>query len=171
MKLNITVDMDWIGEGESVESRIIESIALEILKSQDSTINRAVHDEVDRLIREKIDQKMEALLTERLAKGVQPTNEWGEPKGEPRPFSAVIMDRMGEYLNEHVDSDGRKASSYNEKQYPSRLEKAIAAVSKECVDKTVYEMQTRIKKEFDESTKNKILNEVTQAVIKTLKAA
>jgi hypothetical protein len=168
MKINVTVDLDWLEDGESVNDQIIKYIALEVIKSQDSTINRRVQETVDMLIKDKINQQLECLVIERMTKGVQKTTEWGEPKGEVIPFSALVVDRMNAYLEERVDSDGRPQNSYNSRQCPTRLEQAIASISKSCVDKAVSEMRQKIQKEFDESTKSRILNEVTQAVIKTL---
>lgn len=97
-------------------------------------LRERVADIRDAVIREKV----EPLIEEALTKSVQPTDAFGEPKGQPVTLREVIVKTTTEYLRKPKDSYGSSKNPVQEfiraeveHAFKTELNKVVAAAKAE----------------------------------------
>lgn len=99
----ITIDLDRLAfggeEGTTLAQAIVAEAARRVLEN-DREIRQLVRDRVQRIADDEIRALFAPMLASAIENAVQPTNTWGEPKGEPTTLREAIVDRMRRYLTE-----------------------------------------------------------------------
>ena len=119
---------------------MFDAIARTAAHSLVEQIKRDLTETVAREVRSQINAQVGAVVQSVLDGNVQPTNEWGEPKGAPVALRDMIAKTGREYLGVKVNNEG-VATSYNANE--TRLEHIVG---KQVADVFSYQMQTEIKK-------------------------
>lgn len=110
--MEIVVSLTGLSNGE-LEDSIARSAAYQILQEAKQDIRESVRATVNA----EIAKQVEGLVAAALERTIQPTNAYGEIKGEPVTMQEFIIDTMVKYLKESVDKDGKDGySAYGPKK-------------------------------------------------------
>lgn len=176
----ITIESLGITE-EELQQRVVERIAglamtkiVEGYDYDDEQVFRydgasALSKDLDKLIKEKIDAKVNEIADAHVLPGVesmvenltlQETNRWGEKVGEPVTFIEYLIHRAENYMTEKVDYNGKsksEAGSYSwsgtqtrvshlvEKHLHYSIENAMKAAVKNANDVIVKGLNETVK--------------------------
>lgn len=153
---------------EQLTEMVIESVSNTVLHG--SEYQNGVRDKIAGraadAVTAKIEAEVNAIVEAHLEKAVQPTNEFGEPTGEPVTLRARIAKQVTAHLEEKVDREGRvKAADYHDKDRRTRAEWAIARAVEEIATKELREAVAKAGAEV----KAQITGKVTEATATTIK--
>ena len=114
-----------------------------IVRQSSHDIVERLHQSLDREVRlavhHAIEQQVGTIVSTALDGQLQPTNEWGEPKGAPVTLRDMIVGKAANYLGAKVDKEGRE-STYNADR--TRVEFVVA---KQVEAVFTYQMQKEVK--------------------------
>ena len=118
---------------DALTEMIIEHVASQMMHGGDYSdgIRKAVTAGVIERVAAKIDAEVERIVLETLTTTVQPTNQFGEPQGEPITLRSRIAAQVTRALETKVDDRGhaqgeREFSNYDTARHRTRVERAIA---------------------------------------------
>ncbi len=171
----ITIDLDWEGTlaayhgtDPATGETIVEPVTFEDLvieRAAQIVAARAVHDETTayKSIREKVREQIASLISEKvtatiedeLAKPRQPTNAYGEPKGEPTTLAEQVAAQVQTILKTPT-----RTSSYDQG-------KAVTPVERVVADLTGREVQKQVKAAVD-GAKDEIVARVAASAAQVL---
>lgn len=137
--------------------RMFDSIAQHAASNIVENIARDLKAEVTRSVKQQIDAQVGAIVSAALDTNIQPTNEWGEPKGKPLSLREMVGNSARNYLGVKVNKDGAE-STYNADT--TRLEFIVKKVVASEFD---YRMQTEVKKAV-EMARNEAVAKVSTVV-------
>lgn len=138
-------DADGEWRGSDVLDSIVEAAGRQLLAEIRGDIN---YDRVTarNTLQRKIDEHVESVLDEALHRALQPTNDYGVPRGEPKEMTEIILDQIEQFL--------RRASSSNydrDSLVGQHLKKQVEAVVKkqlnDTLNKAVAEVQAAVQAE------------------------
>lgn len=115
---------------------IVRATSNSVFQKSSGEITKAIHAQVSTTISEKVG----AMIDGALESGIQPRNEYGEPKGEPTTLKALIGRAGEKYLSEKVNKDG-VVGGYN--TVGTRLEYLIEKAIEKHID---YRLKQEIEK-------------------------
>jgi hypothetical protein len=121
-------------------SDMFDAIAREAASRIVKSCERDLVSAVGAAVKDQISAQVGAKVSEVLDTNIQPTNEWGESKGEPVSLREMVGKAARDYLGVKVDKEGRQ-NNYNADQ--TRLEFIVKQVVAKTFD---YQMQTEVKK-------------------------
>lgn len=135
---------------DDLESRIITEVESRLQAMVDAAVSQIASAELQGAMTAKIETL-----------DFQPTNQWGEPKSEPLLLRAYIEKRVGEYLSEDVDWEGRakreKRDAYNWKGEGPRIlvmiDKYIHSTLEREMKKWVDSFNTELSEGLSDSVK------------------
>ena len=136
-----------------------EIVAREIARQIIESRNYSDRSKMDLMVCERfaelLDQKIEAVATpiilEAMTRPMQPTDQWGNPVGEPTTLAGVISKRIGDWVSDNVDREGKpaKLNHYNSSDVRPRGEYLIRNIVnnelKVAVDKEVSKIVAGLK--------------------------
>jgi hypothetical protein len=183
MKLNITVDIDWIEEDgsidEEVKHQIISGVKNSISKQCLDKVDREASKSIDKAIQEAIEaatntikDKAVAFADDWLENEVTITDKWGEAK-DTLTITDLIKKTFDDLLEKKVDSNGRITSGQYDGQQTlisyltgSRVEevvnKKLSGFSKNIDD--------QITKAVNSGIRENVSNKFAEMVVATAKA-
>jgi hypothetical protein len=94
-------------DGRSMRDRIIDETVSEIREEVESGIVTQARADAQKALKEQIAKMLADIVKEVVATPVQPTNTYGEPKGEPITLRELILKEVNTYLQQGVDGRGR----------------------------------------------------------------
>lgn len=130
---------------EMVLSAVVARVSEQI---GERTKNQIV-EQVAKAAQSAVDAQVGEWVAAALARPVQQTTTWGEPKGDPVSIETIIADRAACFMKEKVNSRG-ETDSYNADQprymWAARIvaQDAIDKVLKPELDKVVKEMKSTV---------------------------
>ena len=148
IKAEVTIS---VPSQEIVAREIARQIIEARFYSDRSKIDALVRDRFDELLNQQIDAIANPIISAALTKPMQPTDQWGNPIGEPTTLAGVISKRVGDWVNDHVDREGKpsKLTHYNSGDVRSRGEYLIRNIInselKVAVDKEVSKIVSDLK--------------------------
>ena len=120
---------------------IVRTAAASIVKGIEADLKVAVAASVKSQIDEQVGAKVAAILDT----NIQPTNEWGEAKGEALSLREMVGRTARDYLGVKVNKEG-VASTYHADR--TRLEHIV---SKQVAETFNYTMQAEVKKAVEQA--------------------
>ena len=156
-KINVTIDLDWIGEDNSLD----EEIKGEIVSSVVNTLSEKVLDELSEEVEKQISDTIGTRLNEYMDKFFDTprdiTDRWGEVIKEGVTIKSQLKDALDNFMGEKVDSYGKPSSGYDGKtRFQWSVEKYYNDFSRTSVDKAAKAAADRIKQLADEQISKKI---------------
>lgn len=119
ISLNLNLNLVY----ESVTQQLVWSIKETVEKE----VIQIVRTEAVKAIREQV----QSIVVASMEAGVQATNEWGEPKGQPKPFKEVVKSELNTILN----SKSYNRSAKIEELVKAKVEEVFKNECKSEVDK------------------------------------
>lgn len=96
-------DGDYVPAPTSFRRQIIEETAILLRDAMADHVRKVVTDSV----REAIDAKVIEIVSEKLEEGIQRTNDYGSPVGEPQPLRDIIIAQANAALAKNVGGYGK----------------------------------------------------------------
>jgi hypothetical protein len=122
MKVEVNVIPDSLDEdGNPVFSSIEDGIAGEIRGNILARCNKIADGIVTQVVKDSIEPKIGAILTEFFQKPLQQTDMYGNKKGESTSLVELVLKDASEYLNQTVNEKGER-NCYSSEKKMSRLE-------------------------------------------------
>ncbi len=165
MKLNVTVDIDWINEDESLDEAVKSQIINSVVKKISDDVIRSVKYEAERKVQDRVNELVETTYEEFLNGKVTLTDRWGDVTKKDVSIKCLIKDQCDKWLLEKVDKDG-KTSSYNanytrvEYFVKNQIEKQTKEMSNQIVTKVNQEMKKFITDSLKDSIGEKLVKEI-----------
>ena len=126
-----------------VRDLVVERIRKSLTEKIEMCVERFVQEEVNRV----------------LTGTIQPTNSWGEPKGEPTTLRDMMTKLVKEHLDQRVDSSGRVTQCSGNNTYPRSeylVRNALQGDIDKAVDKEVKIVVADVRKQLAESATKKL---------------
>ena len=98
--VNVSLDMEAICIG--IRGEIVQATARELFASLKYDLQK----DTRAAVKHAIDRQLSAIVVEALAGKVRPTDEWGNPTGEPSTVRDLLREKAAKFLDEKVDSSG-----------------------------------------------------------------
>lgn len=159
MKLNVTVELDWLGEDESLDEAVKKQIINGVVKKISDDVIRSAKHEAEKQVQERVNALVDSTYEEFLNGKVTLTDRYGDPIEKDVSIKELIKKRCDNWLTEKVDKEGRPnrdswGSSQTRMQYfiDQQIEKQTKSMSEQIVKKVNDEM----KKFITDSLKNSI---------------
>ena len=182
MKLNITVDIDWIEEDGSID----EEVKHQIINGVKSSISKQCLDKVEKEASKKIDAAIDEAISKArssiesraiafaddwLENEVTITDKWGDPK-DSLNIKDLIKRTFDNTLEKKVDKDGNFCESYNAKMT------LIKYLTGQRVEEVVSEKMKGFNKDIDDQItkavnsgiRENVANKFAEMVVATAKA-
>lgn len=155
--ITVTIDVDtilgawrprgWDEDGDEVRGEQLADVVLEAVAER---LARKLEVDVRNNLEPVIRERIGALVDGLLARGVQPTDTWGTPKGEPTTIAELVQKEAADYLGQPA----KNSSGYRPDGNPTRLQHAV----KEAVDRA----WTRELSAAVAAGKKQVMDEVTK---------
>jgi hypothetical protein len=155
MKLNIEVEVDWIGEEGSIDDTIKKEITDRVVNTVCEKVEKEMQDKAASAISDKVDAMCNSLIDEFMKKKVTVTDKWGEAIIVDTTIEAILKQKFDEFWNATVDESGRSGRSGYGSQKP-RFEWAV--------DRHIEEHAKNFAKTLTNDTANKIKENMTKAL-------
>lgn len=150
--MEIKIDID--------NEEVSTAIAQRIKGDAYAHIRDMAKSQVEKVMQEIVNDKVGELVVEALQSGVQKTNTFGDPIGEPISLKQMLLNSTNKFLSEMVDSSGRSGHS----SYGTTKTK-FQWIIDNAVD---HEFRSQLKKHIDEA--RKAVNENMKAEAKKILA-
>lgn len=170
MKVNITVDLDWLGEDgnidELMQDEIIggvkKAISIQCLERVEKQASKAIESAIDEAVDAAtgmINSRVTSFVNEWLSNEVVVTNKYGE-EVRRGSIKEIIRNQFDEVLNATVNSDGQivKQGSYGAKTSVVRF------LTGEAVKEIVSDELLSYKEDIDSKIKTAINSGIKQNV-------
>ena len=173
-KFNVTVDLDWLDEEESIDdalrSEIMSKVAEKIVANTEKKISAETENfmkkyisEMETTVHERMNQIMEEFLT--TPKNI--TNQWGEVVKEGVTVKGMLTEACDKFLDQKVDDNGKPDNSYyGTKQ--TRLQYYVNQVvndsMKRKIDEAISVVMTKTKKELSDLIKARLGEKISEIV-------
>lgn len=182
MKLNITVDIDWIEEDgsidEEVKHQIISGVKNSISKQCLAKVEKEASKEIDKAIQSSIakvqssiESKAIEFADDWLENEVTVTNKWGEPK-ESLTITDLIKKTFDGLLEKQVDDSGKFCDGYSGKMKLINYltGKRVEGVVNEKMKGFSRSIDDQITKAVNAGIRENVANKFAEMVVATAKA-
>lgn len=161
-QFNITVNLDWLDEGENLDERLKDEILSGIASKIETNALKSLDNEVGQIVSEKM-AGLDALISEKLNSFMEDffntpktiTDKWGNVKEEGVTVTKKLADACDNFLLQPVNKDGKPYNGYNP-DFATRVDYIV--------HKTIdHNMEWAIKKAVEDVTKNlqqRVSNEI-----------
>ena len=112
--INITLDLEWIGEDGSLDETLKNEIANKVVamasKSSEKAIEKMVTEQIkglDKTVSSRLNEIMEDFFTKKVAI----TDQWGDVK-KTTSVTELLKSKCDSFMTEKVDRDGN-VTNYN----------------------------------------------------------
>lgn len=157
MKLNVTVDIDWLGEDESIDEAIKSQIIRGVVKTISDDVIRSVKNEATKQVEQRVSELVDSTYNEFLNGTVNLTDRWGEVTKKDVSIKSLIKAQCDKWLTEKVDENG-KTSTYNANYTRAEyfVKHQISRETKSMSEQLVRKVNDEMKKFITDSLKNSI---------------
>lgn len=169
MKLDIKVEIDWIGEDQTIDDAVKQSIIREITSRINSKVIDDIQETVKRQIEDQAESTVDKVYTEMLEqRNIVITDTWGNNKREYTSVKQMIEEKFDNYLHSYVDNNGKPTSksSYGSKETKIEwmIKNTIEKQSKDFVKKVVGEVTKTTSEYLNDQMKTVLGEEIAKSV-------
>ncbi len=169
MQVNITLDVPEFFTGDPEEA-LRQAVIKHVGKIVSDRIEEQVQDQVVAAAMEKATGKIDSVISELLAMPIQPTNEYGEPRGEAKTLRETVIAQATTWLNQPVNDRGEPCGSSSRSVHPdsTRLAWFARRVAGDAVEKELKDAIAAAVTEIRGSVKVRAKDLLADAVAKIL---
>ncbi|PLR93229.1 hypothetical protein [Bacillus sp. T33-2] len=165
MKLNVTVDIDWLEEDESIDEAIKRQIISGVVKRISDDVISSVKRDAENQVQERVSELVDATYNEFLSGTVTLTDRWGDVTKKDVSIKSLIKNQCDNWLTEKVNDRGEASSysaNYTRVEYfvKNQIEKQTKEMSNQIVTKVNQEMKKFITDSLKDSIGEKLLKEI-----------
>lgn len=142
-KVEVEIDLanylhDWADEGRpvTIEQLVIDQAARQVAAKAiaDADQYPTIKERANKLLAAMVEARVEAAVSTALTEARQPTNQWGQPKGDPVTLEETIDAKVAQLLQSSVaTSDRRGTTTYVERAISDEVRTTVAKVVKAAV--------------------------------------
>jgi hypothetical protein len=164
-KINITVDLEWLGEDGSLDDMLKEEIASKVVNMTSEKSAKSINDKINARIAE-ITKNLEGTIGAKLTEYMEEfftsprdiTDRWGDVKSRGS-IKDLLLKACDEFMSENVDSDGRVSaygSSKSRTQYMVNkicgdiFEKKVSAATESALKTATEKLDSIVKAQLGE---------------------
>ncbi|MBB6446504.1 hypothetical protein [Bacillus benzoevorans] len=167
MKLNVTVDIDWLNEDESLDEAIKKQIINSVVKKISDDVITSVKYEAEKKVQERVNELVDATYNEFLNGKVTLTDRWGDVTKKDVSIKNLIKDKCDKWLTEKVNDRGEPnrdswGNSQTRMQY--FIDKQISKQTKEMSNQIVTKVNQEMKKFITDSLKDSIGDKLVKEI-------
>jgi hypothetical protein len=107
MKITAEIDLNYIGEDESIDDAILSRIVEKITGSVSSKISDEIKNKVFASLQEKVAKTIDDLLSDFMNRPVVQTDKWGDKVSEFSSVSEMLKTNFDEFMTTPVDNNGK----------------------------------------------------------------
>lgn len=167
-KFNITVDLDWVDEDETIDEVIQEEIASQVISKISTNLDSKYEEKINSSLDEKllqidetINQKLNELMTDFFDTPRTITDEYGDVKEKDVTIKGKLKKACDNFLDEKVDENGNSTNgNYYGRKTMTRanfiVKKAITSDMEWQITNAVNEVIAKLKKEIGTIVNNKM---------------
>jgi hypothetical protein len=168
----IEVDVDWVGEDQSVDQIIKDEIAATIIKTVSEKAIRDIEEKVNNTVNatvlEKINAKMNELLQDFMNQKRTITDKYGDVKRRDVSVIDLLKEQCDAYFDGKVDRNGRPfTGSYGEKPM-SRIDYLVQENITDQMERSIKDaagkIKTAMQQYIDETLKAQIGENIARAI-------
>jgi hypothetical protein len=171
-KVNIAVDIDWLGEegslDDTLKDEIVNAVVSRIAKDTLKGIEQKVDNIVATRVNEAVGAKLNEILEDFLNKPRTITDRWGDVQKDNVTVIGLLKKSCEDFIEGYVDKDGKPTSysSYgsNKKRIDYIIEKDISSSLDYSIKKAAEEIKTKLKEYIDTTLKTQIGENVAQII-------
>lgn len=105
-------DGDFSHHGDvTLADRVAELVAKQIADNVHAELRQSYKFDAAKIAEKKLDERVEALLSDALDKVVTPTDQFGSPKGEPRSVAQIMNDRITAWFTSKAGRDSYQSKT------------------------------------------------------------
>lgn len=171
MKLNLTIDVDWLQEDMSLDDAVKEEVKnsiVEKIKSKvEKQIEKEIESEIDGVVVNKINEMTTNVFNDFINRPITMYDEYGDKIESYDRLSDLIKERFDNFINQPVDKEGKTStSSYN--SHYTRLsyiiDKQLKEYAKDFTDNAVKQVSQEIRDHVKEGLTDKLGKELMKVL-------
>jgi hypothetical protein len=160
MKVDISLDLDWIEWDGGFEDTIKKEVVDTIVKRITDKIEKQLLERVTEIVNSQCDTICKEMVNTYLDKPVNITDKWGDNIIVGTTIKSIIQKRFDDFWNTKIDAQGRVSTEYNSNDCKNRVQWSIDEIikehSKEFNKTLVNDTANKIKANMTESLRNAI---------------
>lgn len=169
--LTVSVNIDGFNEdgkaSPDVQAEIIETVVSRIVDELSSEVRMQVKEHVANIVNVAITKQVDQVVSDWFTKPIQPTDNYGQKKGDPITFAEHVAGTASAHIRETVDRHG-KPSSYGE-NCQSRLQYLAGQISEAHVKEVLAPELSKVVRETREKLGNMVAKSLKDALIAAAK--
>lgn len=114
-KINVTIDLDWIGEDNSLDEEIKNKIVSSVVNTLSEKVLDELSEKVQNQISESIGNRMNEYMDEFFETPRNITDRWGEVIKEGVTVKSQLKEALENFIDQGVDANGHPATGYGAK--------------------------------------------------------
>ena len=163
---NVTVDLDWLDEEETLDDRLKSEILSGIISQIKSDTIKSLEGEVSKITQQKM-AELDVIISERLNSMMEDffntpkdiTDSWGNVKEAGVTVTQKLAAACDNFLLQPVTKDGKPAGAYN-KDFATRVDyivhKSIDHNMEWAIKKAVDDVTDKLKKRISDEIKTQM---------------
>jgi DNA-directed RNA polymerase subunit L len=171
-KINISVDIDWLGEDGTLDGalkdEIVNAVVSRIAADSLKGIGQKVDNMVEARVKEAVGVKLNEVLEDFLNKPRTITDRWGDVQKENVTVIGLLKKSCEDFIEGYVDKDGEPTSyssyDHNKKRIDYIIEKNISSTLDFSIKKAAEEIKNKLKEYIDTTLKTQIGENVAQVI-------
>ena len=169
MKLNLEIEIDWIGEDETLDGIVKQEIISGVMDKVSSKIIKDIEEKVkskiDEIVISKVDELTTNMFNEFVDRSITVTDGYGDKLEVYDNLSALLKKRFDDFIVQKVDEKGNISNSSFGKKHrridfiiDKQLREFANTFTKESVDKVQKEIEVFVKQNLKDYIGDKMMD-------------
>ena len=161
-QFNITVNLDWLDEEESLDEKLWDEILSGIVSKVGDNITKSLESKARELLDgrfaslgNEIGERLNGIMQEFFDTPRDVTDKWGKVKREQITVTQLLSEACDNFLTQAVDEKGKPATGYSAK-YDTRIDYIV----QKSIDRDMEWAIKRAVEDVTKNLKNRISNEI-----------
>jgi uncharacterized membrane protein YheB (UPF0754 family) len=166
MKLNVTVEMDWLGYDEDGEAGVSpdqivkDAIIKGVMDKISGKLIEEVRSQAMEQVKDRVDNTITEMLQNFLEQPVVITDKYGDVKERHASVKEMVKTEFDQFLDARVDSNGKPTTSYSYGSSSSRIDwmisREVTRRAESFMKQVVSEVDAALKKSLDAEAKKRV---------------
>lgn len=155
-KINISLDLDWIGEDSTLDETIKAEIVNRITDQISDTIINELKESAESQLKNAISQRLNEYMEKIFSEPRTITDKWGEVVKENVSIKDQLVEMLDKFMDQQVDSNGNPTSYGGKSRIYYIVEKTYTNTCASTVERAAREAADTVKKIANETLSKKI---------------
>jgi hypothetical protein len=142
-RFNVEIELDWLGEDESVDEAIIRGITDALMAQVGKRLTAQVEEALGETVMQAVDRKVEEVAETLLNNRFDITNAWGSTVARNTSVMEQLQAKLQAFLTEKVDSHDYRGPD-KETRLDKLVRKIIDVDFKLAIDNAIGQVKTEL---------------------------